>query len=510
MMPPSNGVTMQDGNVADQPIIELLCSLVAQKANGRLEVRKDNRRRAFYFEGGRLSLTKSNLKSESIERLKERYPEASPSQLERMQSQLRLRNAVRLTEGDWEFKANVAPKERRPFDLVAGCWHLIQKDLPEEQIDARLVGHDERFPRLADSNVRVDKLPLSSELKDMLRELDGTRTLEDVIDFAPAEPAVARKALYLGLICGCVSFDEEGDFAEVRATVETDLDEPSSAIADLIAGSMGSDGPPDEEPTLTVDPTADADIARLRQELLRIKNAENAFEALGVHWDADDGTYRKAYFGMARDLHPDRWGNHSDEHQELASEVLAMLNEHWEKVGDPDNRKVYVDSVIHGIKTEDELAMEKVRAILDAEDRFKQGLALHHRGDVVKSHEIFREIFEMVPEEAEFRAYYGYTTFKLNWSGDKEKAQEGVNMIKAAIDDHVKLDAGWVLLGLVFRTTEQHKKAVGAFKKALEMNPANTEASREYRRSMREIQGEKQKEEAGKKKGLFGRFFGKK
>jgi len=497
---------MQSGNVADQPIIELLCSLAAQKANGRLEVRNDNRRRAFYFEGGRLSATKSNLKSESIPRLKEKHPDASMQQLEQAQSQLRLRNAARLVDGEWEFKANVAPKQRRPFDLIAGCWTLIRKELPEDRIDARLVGHDERFPRRADSAVSIDKLPLELELRDMLQELDGTRTLEDIIDFAPGDPKMARQALYLGLICGCVTFDEEGHFAEIRATGEPTDDGPS--ISELISGSMGApDEPPDEEPTLTVDPS-DADITRLRTEHARIKAAENAFEALEVHWDADEATYRKAYFGLAKDLHPDRWGNHSKEHQELASEVLASLNEHWEQVSDDDKRQVYIDSVIHGIKTEDELAMEKVRAILDAEDRFKQGLALHRRGDVVKSHEIFREIFEMVPEEAEFKAYYGYTTFKLNWADNKEKAQEGVNLIKLAIDEHVKLDAGYVLLGLVFRTTGQHKKAIGAFKKALEMNPANTDGEREYRRSMKDIAAEKKKEDG--KKGLFGRFFGKK
>ncbi|HJN76345.1 MAG TPA: DnaJ domain-containing protein [Myxococcota bacterium] len=501
---------MQTGTVADQPIIELLCSLAAQKANGRLEVRNDNRRRAFYFEGGRLSLTKSNLKSESMDRLKERHPDSGTEALLKRQAQLRLRNVVRLSEGEWEFVANVAPKDRRPFDLIGGCWLLIQHELPEECIDARLVGHDDRFPRRSETGVPLDRLPLGSELKDMLRELDGTRTLEDIIDFAPADPKDARKALYLGLICGCVSFDEEGHFSEVRATGTESEDEPSFSISDLIAGAVGGavDKPPDEEPTLTVDPGAEPEIQRLRQELVRVKKAEDAFEALGIHWDASEAEYRKAYFALARDVHPDRWATQSGDLQELASEVLARLNEHWEKVSDSDRRKAYVDSVIHGIKTEDELAMEKVRAILDAEDRFKQGLALHHRGDVVRSHEIFREIFEMVPEEAEFRAYYGYTTFKLNWANNKEKAQEGVTMIKAAIDDHVKLDSGWVLLGLVFRTTGQHKKALSAFKRALEMNPANTEGVREYRRSMRDVADEKKKDEGGK--GLFGRFFGKK
>ena len=498
---------MQTGQVADKPFIELICSLAAQKASGRLEVHHEKRRRAFYFEHGKLSDTRSNLKSESAARLKERHPDAADSEVSRRQARLRLRNAVRLTDGDWEFRPNAPPKARAELDLIALVWETLSSDVPLDQVEARLVGHQDKYPRTAESGVRVADLPIGAELREMIRDLDGTRTLDDVLDFAPAEPGEARRALYLALLCGVLSFGEAEQSAEVRAT--TDEVEHSS-IAALIAGAVGGEemAPEDDGPTLTHD-VGDVEMTKLRQELHRVQNAEDVFGVLGVHWDASDEEYRKAYVQLARDLHPDRWQSQGPDHVALAEEILSIVNDAWAKVDEPGKRKVYVDSVIHGIKTEDELAMEKVRAILAAEDRFKAGLVQLNRGAVVKAHELFKEAFEMVPEEAEFRAYYGFTTFKLNWGKDDQRAQNGVTMIKEAIDDHVKLDAGWVLLGLVFRQVGQTRKSFNAFKRALEMNNSNAEAVRELRRARTQLDKEKA-DKGSESKGLFGRLFGKK
>ena len=65
---------MQSGTVNDPPLAELLGSLIAQGASGRLDVLQDKRKRAFWFEGGQLSYSKSNLRSETVERIAERMP----------------------------------------------------------------------------------------------------------------------------------------------------------------------------------------------------------------------------------------------------------------------------------------------------------------------------------------------------------------------------------------------------------------------------------------------------
>jgi len=269
----------------------------------------------------------------------------------------------------------------------------------------------------------------------------------------------------------------------------------------------------DDEDPFADEPEVESDevlTARLRSRQEELEAAENYFEILGIHWDASETAYRQAYFALANELHPDRWTGCSVELQALASEVFAKVSEAWEVLGESDKRKAYIDREIRGIKSEDELAMEKVHAILAAEDVFKAGLALYRRGKISSAHERFQEAYEMVPEEAEFRAYYGYTTWHLTHGRDEMEANDAHMMVEKAVESHVKLDAGVVLLGLIYKGKGQRKKAMSCFKKALEMNPHSAEAERQIRRLAVELKRAKVKRDADerKSKGLFGRLFG--
>jgi tetratricopeptide (TPR) repeat protein len=337
-----------------------------------------------------------------------------------------------------------------------------------------------------------------------------------VLSFAPAEPDRATRAMYLALVTGVVAFAEQGDDTQIHATAMAEPEEEFLFEDDFgdepDLPDIPEDGPPPEalgdEPTAA---TFDPSVARLRAEIERVQGCEDFFAVLGVHWDASEADYRKAWFSMARQWHPDRWQSESDVARELVDELFASLNEAWATLGDADAREVYINSVIHGIQSEEELAMEKVRAILAAEDQFKAGLQRYHRGDLMGAHEFFKTAHEMVPEESEFQAYLGYTVFKIHWGKQPERAQEGVKMIKEAIDNHVKLDAGWVLLGKVFREVGKQKASVNAFKRALEMNAGNAEAERELKRTVATLKKDvEKKKQEDKKGGFFGRFFGKK
>ncbi len=531
---------MQSGNVNDPPMAELLGSLIAQRASGRLDVIQDKRKRAFWFEDGQLSFTKSNLRSESLERIQERMPSLDPQAAAHTQVLLRVGNAVVLQDGSWRFSPNVAPPKRAPQALLPILGRVVLDKLPEAAVSQRLVGLGGRFPKRAPDSPDPSALGLDEPATELLRSMDGARPLEDVLEFSALEPQRARRVVYLALITGIVEFGEdEATMARIKTTIDHDSlstqvhrDPPApsspSSLADLFdapiqtspaaQAAMGppaspASGPasgPEPEP-LPPSPKDDPELMQLRAELERIEQAENHFEILEVHWDAGEGPLRKAYFTLAQRLHPDRWTGASEPARLLAADIFAKVNEAWEDLGDADKRKAYTDRVIHGIKSEDELAMEKVRAILAAEDEFKAGQMMFRRGNLVKAHELFLAAHLAVPEEAEFQAYYGYTLFKLNYGKDNDQAQLGIDLIKKAIDNHVKLDGGWVLMGLVYRSAGNHKRSIGAFRKALEMNAANVDAERELRRSMQELQRDKAKaaKEEEKKSGFFGRFFKK-
>ena len=278
-------------------------------------------------------------------------------------------------------------------------------------------------------------------------------------------------------------------------------------IAELIAEEVG--GPvavprqeeeeEEEVPAIPV-PTysSDPEIRKLQEMLYGLETAENHCDALGVDWDADEETYRKTYFDLARDYHPDTWVGKPAEQVELVEKIFAVIGAGWEVLGEAESRKAYTDKVIHGVKDENELAMEQVREILKAEGNFERAVKHFRSGRILKAHEIFQSCVAVVPDAKEFRAYLGFTTWKVHYGSDAEQAESGEAMLKEAMQGSAKLDAGWVLLALVYRAKSQDDLARMSLMKALKINPNNAEAVHEMKRMKRE------KEEP---KGLFSGFF---
>jgi tetratricopeptide (TPR) repeat protein len=524
---------MRSGSLSEQPVYELLCSFAAQRASGRLELTDGRRKRIFFLEGGKLSAANSNIKNESTAHLQESFPNASEKQLLELQGNLRVINAVTLREGDWRFEPNEAPKERHPIQLIAACWQGIQRKMGQEEIETRLSGLDGRYPALNWSNaITLKDLPLDQEMKVFLGELDGQRSLEEVIDFAPGEPGLAIRALYLCVITGAVNLDAGSTGAEIRVT-RRDLDDDSSAlvseallagdhaplneatepkkgaeellgIASLIADEIGTDlaAPKMHGTDMTL--STDPEVRALQEVLAQMKTAPNFFAIIGVDWDASTPDYRNAYFALARQYHPDSAAGLPEEQAELVHDIFTLISEAWETLGDEDAKAAYINKVVHGELDENELATEKVREILRAEDDFRAAVTHLGAGRIVQAHELLKDCVETVPDEPEFQAYLGYTTYKLNKGRDEKESDRGEQALRVAVERVAKAPGAWVLMGKVYKESGHPDLARRCFVKALKIQPTNPEANLEMKR-LKEARAKK-----GKGGGFLKGFFGKK
>lgn len=506
---------MQSGSLSEQPIYELLCSFAAQRASGRLELTDGRRRRIYFFEGGKLSAAQSNIKSESTQHLQEAFPDASEGQLLDLQGNLRVINAVSFTEGEWQFLPNEAPPDRQPIQLVAACWQGIQRKLKDEAIQARLAGLDGRFPVLDWKNpITLRDLPLDQDLKSFLQELDGQRSFEDVMDFAPGDTATVSRALYLGIITGAVRLEQGSRAAEIRVTrrdeqaanssliaealsssrsePETSHKAPAEAaaaeeqdllgIANLIADEIGTDVAAPKIDGLDQPISGDPEVRKLQETLAYMEGAKNFFEVLSIDWDAPKEDYRNRYFELARTYHPDSSAGLPEEQADLVHRIFTHISEAWETLGDDESKTAYINRVIHGQLDENELATEKVRLILRAEDDFRTAVAHLGSGRIVQAHELLTTCVEQVPDEPEFRAYLGYTTFKLNKGRDDEAAARGEESLRMAIEQVNKAPGAWVLMGKVYNETGHPDLARRCFVRALKIQPTNPEATLEMKR----------------------------
>ena len=239
----------------------------------------------------------------------------------------------------------------------------------------------------------------------------------------------------------------------------------------------------------------------------RIDRAEDHFQVLDMPWDANPGSFRSAYVTLAQQLHPDRYTDAPAVLQDRATGLFDKVREAWEVPGNDEQRQAYIDKVVHGKKSEQELAMEQINAYWSAEADFKRGLAAFKNGRISQAHPAFRAASDAVPDELEWKAYHAYTTFHVNRTREPQKAEDAVEMLKNVLEANKaqerKLDSGWVLLGKTYRDRSMPDAAKRCFVQALRYNPSNADAQLELRR----MKGDSDKDKGG---GFFSKLFGKK
>ncbi len=485
--------------------VGLMVRVVKEASTGVLSWQNEKRKRMFFFERGELVYTHSNLKSETPERVAEKHGGLDGDELRHRVAEVRLRGFLGETEGEARFGPGPAPG-REPEDI----YHLLHR-----VADLLPAAPPNSYPRVVTAPL-LHRFPLDEALRAYLWELDGIRDLDEVISFAPAPPADLDRAIRLAFALGVIV--DSGKATTLTSIVGAP--EAAPAPTGVFPGGWETAAPKRQEAPKAKTPLRDLtnlfdeDVAAppappkkwfgAHQE--RIRTAADHFGVLGVRWDDSPDSMRKTYFALARDLHPDRFVEAPDEVQQQATELFDKARAAWEVLGDDTKREAYIAKVIRGEKTEDEKATEKVAAILEGEGLFKRGVTELNSGRIAQANELFTKAAELVPEELEFKAYLGYTRFRMHAGKDDIAASSGLESMREVLKERENLDNVWVLMGLVHRLRGDDAAARRAFIKALQIKPSNPDAVREMKRL--EQTRSDAKEES--KPGFFARLFGKK
>ena len=515
---------MSSGSTSERPPLELICEHATAGSTGVLVIVDDRKKRSFYFRDGTLYFTASNLKSESIEGLKKRIPNVSEEKLRELQGELRVINASAVHSGEWKFTEGQTTDETCPVDVIPTTWKALQRKGDHEILRQRVLEFGDDFPQLSKESKRsLEALKLPTEIASFLFDINGERSIGELISFSSIDPNDATLGIYFALTVGHLSLEKSSKGAEISVTkgstaavdqalIDQTISKPSVQsgkttsesegttldIASMIANQIGTEV---ANPTDSIAISLDPETARLQTELGRMQAANNHFEVLGISWDDDDATYRKAYFELARNYHPDTWSGKDEEKVQLVSDIFTFFSAAWQELGDADRRVAYIDKVIHGKLDENEIAMERIKATLKAEDDFKTAIRHLNGGRIVKANEILKNCVETVPDDPEFLTYLGYTIFKLHIGKDEEKATNGENMMKDALENTTKSDGSWVLMGRVYNERGFEDIAKKCFVAALKIKPTNPEAARE----MKKLKQSKDKKKGGFFKGIFGK-----
>jgi tetratricopeptide (TPR) repeat protein len=225
--------------------------------------------------------------------------------------------------------------------------------------------------------------------------------------------------------------------------------------------------------------------ALIAQRLKLLDQGADHFQLLGVGHDTPPDAVRRAYFVVARQLHPDRLAalGISDDGKH-AQRLFAQINAGFAVLSNPSRRAHYLDILRRGgegaVRAEQAKAEELARRIMEAEEAFRRGeLALRRDQPEAAVGELELAI-QLNPEETDYHALLAWAQFCA--APDKMAiATRTRTLLDRAIQRSPRSVTARFYLGRVERMLGSDKDALRHFRDVLAQAPGHTEAASEVR-----------------------------
>jgi hypothetical protein len=225
--------------------------------------------------------------------------------------------------------------------------------------------------------------------------------------------------------------------------------------------------------------------ALIAQRLKLLDSGADHFQLLGVARDVASDTLRRAYFALARQLHPDRLAalGISDDGRH-AQRLFAQINAGFAILSDQARRAKYLDVLRRGgeaaIRAEQARAEELARRILEAEEAFRRGeLALRRDQPQAAVAELERAV-QLNPDEADYHALLAWSRFCA--APDKQAIAAATRTaLDRVIQRAPRLISARFYLGRAERMLGRDQEALWHFRDVLAAAPGHAEAASEIR-----------------------------
>ena len=224
------------------------------------------------------------------------------------------------------------------------------------------------------------------------------------------------------------------------------------------------------------------------------------YDLLEIKPNATVHEVRQQYYRLSRVYHPDRVaGTPLADLKSTLDDIFAKLNESYSCLCAPAKRREY-DSIGSADEVQD--LKDKTAKAGQAELQYTKGEVFLRRRDFAQAEEHFKWAVELLPEEGEYLAAYGWAIL----NNSNHKPEEGRKKAKAVLTRaealHGTLDRLHYYLGMLYKAEDAMEKAASHFRTAVRLNENHIDAARELRYALLAIE----KQGKGKKGGLFGLF----
>lgn len=429
----------------------------------------------------------------------------------RLQLQVKLFDVFSWEEGDYQFNPKVAPPGD-PIQLEMSTAEVIHEGVRRSFTAERI---SERMDRLAGMYVHPSEDPLyalqdiglGEEEIQLLKAADGHKTVTTLRALAILPPVETDRFLYAMRCAQMLEFKESPAQGKARvsftamAAVSPPRPPPrppplpavqaappppplptlrTAGVAPvfapqppMIARAASSLLPELDAPPVAASPETPA-RERLAQQLSQMRQ-QNYFELLGVSREAGREDIKRAYFGLAREFHPDRhFSSSSAEVRQLAQQLFDLVSTAHDTLSDPDEKARYLAELSRGGPTS---GGDDVGKLLVAEGKFQQGEELLRQRNYASAIAMFTQAVQLCANEGEFHAYLGWARFQQN----PQDSDAALRDLERAAALNPKIDKTYLFTGYVYKAVGRPDKAEKQFERAIQCNPDCTEALRELR-----------------------------
>ena len=288
------------------------------------------------------------------------------------------------------------------------------------------------------------------------------------------------------------------------------LDPPTTRRADQFDGatvrrpanldaptSPRGPGPRTKQAT-AVDPAQAGSVRTLiKKHLELLKKRADHYALLGTHIEATPDEIRKAYFNLARQLHPDRLSalDIADDNKE-AQKLFAQVNTAFGVLSDPVRRQEYTSVLRRGgeaaVAAEQARAEEMAARILEAEECFRRGEAALRRDQLALALQELERALQLNPDEVDYLAAHAWAEFCS--TPDKMAVASRTRVtLDRAISKSPRSVAPRFYAGRVERMLGRDADALRHFQSVLELEPHHREAQTEARLIEQRLAGGKRR-----------------
>jgi curved DNA-binding protein CbpA len=206
-------------------------------------------------------------------------------------------------------------------------------------------------------------------------------------------------------------------------------------------------------------------------------DTQTYYTMLDVPRDAGVDLVRKQYFGLAKRWHPDRAIGELAPLRPFVEQVFALFSTAQEVLSDEKKRGVYLRQVQEGGGTPE--ADRKLEAILWAAKEHQKAEILIRQRAFEQAATLLSAAIQVVDDEPDLLATYGWCIYNLPHSD--ARITEMLTSVDRALAIEPKHDRAHYYKGMILLRTGKEADAAASFRKALEINPKNTDAQREVR-----------------------------